>query len=158
MRLKFVQEKIFNLLMLLSTLLVVGFLGSILWTIIRYGWPALTWEMATTLPSGGFYIGKEGGGVLNAIVGSLYIVGASTILGLLISIPIVFYLNVYLKKGSRLSYFIRLTFDVLYGIPSIVYGAFGFAIMIALGLRTSLLGGDYCNYPAYHSYFYPLHG
>ncbi|MCD8164952.1 MAG: ABC transporter permease subunit [Bacteroides sp.] len=60
---------------------------------------------------------------------------------MLISIPIVFYLNVYLKKGSRLSYFIRLTFDVLYGIPSIVYGAFGFAIMIALGLRTSLLGG-----------------
>ncbi|MCC8154560.1 MAG: ABC transporter permease subunit [Tannerellaceae bacterium] len=126
--------------MLISTLIVIGFLGSILWTIIKYGIPSLTWEMVSSLPSGGFYIGKEGG-VLNAIVGSLYIVGASTLLGLLISIPIVFYSNIYLKKNSKIAYFIRLAFDVLYGIPSIVYGAFGFTIMIALGLRTSLLGG-----------------
>jgi len=79
--------------------------------------------------------------VLNAIIGSFYIVGASTGLGLLISIPVVFYLNVYLKKKSRLAYFTRLSFDVLFGIPSIVYGAFAFTLMIYFGLRTSLLGG-----------------
>ncbi|MCD8042121.1 MAG: phosphate ABC transporter permease PstA [Tannerellaceae bacterium] len=140
MKAKFIQEKFFNLLMLLSTCIVVAFLGSILWTIIKYGIPSLSWEMVSSLPAGGFYLGGEGG-VLNAIVGSLYIVGASTILGLLISIPIVFYTNIYLKKNSKIAYFIRLCFDVLYGIPSIVYGAFGFAIMIAMGLRTSLLGG-----------------
>ncbi|MCD7937729.1 MAG: phosphate ABC transporter permease PstA [Tannerellaceae bacterium] len=140
MKAKFIQERFFNFLMLLSTFIVIAFLGSILWTIIKYGLPALNWEMITTLPSGGFYIGGEGG-VLNAIIGSLYIVGASTILGLVISIPIVFYSNIYLKKNSKIAYFIRLAFDVLYGIPSIVYGAFGFTIMIALGLRTSLLGG-----------------
>ncbi|MCD8177904.1 MAG: ABC transporter permease subunit [Tannerellaceae bacterium] len=140
MKAKFIQEKFFNLLMLLSTCIVVAFLGSILWTIIKYGIPSLSWEMVSSLPAGGFYLGGEGG-VLNAIVGSLYIVGASTILGLLISIPIVFYTNIYLKKNSKIAYFVRLCFDVLYGIPSIVYGAFGFAIMIAMGLRTSLLGG-----------------
>ncbi|MCC8144810.1 MAG: phosphate ABC transporter permease PstA [Tannerellaceae bacterium] len=140
MKTKFIQERIFNCLMIISICIVIAFLGSILWTIIRYGLPALSLEMITSLPSGGFYIGKEGG-VLNAIVGSLYIVGASTILGLIISIPIVFYINIYLKKNSKTGYFTRLSFDVLYGIPSIVYGAFGFTIMIALGLRTSLLGG-----------------
>jgi len=140
MKLKFIEEKIFNFLMLLSTFIVLAFLGSILWAIVKHGWPALNWDMVTKLPGGGFYIGKEGG-VLNAIIGSFYIVGASTGLGLLISIPVVFYLNVYLKKKSRLAYFTRLSFDVLFGIPSIVYGAFAFTLMIYFGLRTSLLGG-----------------
>jgi phosphate transport system permease protein len=35
----------------------------------------------------------------------------------------------------------RLALDVLWGVPSIVYGAFGFIIMLALGMRASLLGG-----------------
>ena len=60
---------------------------------------------------------------------------------MLISIPIVFFINIYLKNDSKLASITRLSFDVLYGIPSIVYGAFGFTIMIFLGLRTSLLGG-----------------
>jgi phosphate transport system permease protein len=140
MKLKFIEEKIFKILMYIATLTVVGFVFSIIWTIIRKGWNAMSWDMITKLPGGGFYIGKEGG-FLNAIVGSLYIVGASALLGLLISIPVVFYLNVYLKKRSKLAYAARLACDVLFGIPSIVYGAFGFTIMIYLGLRTSLLGG-----------------
>lgn len=140
MKLKFIEEKIFNVLMIISMMVVFGFLGSILYTVVKNGWPAMSWDMITKLPGGGFYIGKEGG-VLNAIVGSLYIVGASTILGLLISMPIVFYINIYLKKDSKLANVTRLTYDVLYGIPSIVYGAFAFTIMIFFGLRTSLLGG-----------------
>lgn len=137
---KFIEEKIFNLLMILATLIVFAFFGSILWTIIEKGFSSLTWQMVSQLPGGGFYLGKEGG-ILNAIVGSLMIVTGSTILGLLISIPVVFYLNVYLRKTSGLAYFTRLTFDVLFGIPSIVYGAFAFTIMIFFGLKTSLLGG-----------------
>lgn len=140
MKFKFIEEKIFNLLMILATLTVFGFFASIIWTIIKTGFPSLTWEMISELPGGGFYLGKEGG-ILNAIVGSLMIVFASTFLGLIISIPIVFYISVYLKKTSRLAYFTRLSFDVLFGIPSIVYGAFAFTIMIFFGLKTSLLGG-----------------
>lgn len=120
--------------------IVFGFVISVIWTVFSRGAKAMSWDMITKLPGGGFYIGKEGG-FLNAIVGSLYIVGASTILGLLVSIPVVFFLNVYLKKDSRLAYVARLAFDVLFGMPSIVYGAFGFTIMIFFGLRTSLLGG-----------------
>lgn len=96
--------------------------------------------MVSSLPGGGIYIGKEGG-FLNAIVGSVYVVAASTFLGLLVSIPVVFYLNVFLKSDSKFGYVARLAYDVLFGIPSIVYGAFAFTLMIWLGLRTSLLGG-----------------
>lgn len=140
MKFKFIEEKIFNLLMILATLIVFGFFASIIWTIGKTGFPSLTWEMISQLPGGGFYLGKEGG-ILNAIVGSLMIVLTATLLGLIISIPIVFYINVYLKKTSRLAYLTRLSFDVLFGIPSIVYGAFAFTIMIFFGLKTSLLGG-----------------
>lgn len=140
MRRKFIEEKIFKLLMYAATLAVFAFVASIVWTIVQKGWNAMSWDMITKLPGGGFYIGKEGG-FLNAIVGSLYIVGASTVLGLLISIPVVFYMNVYLRKNSKLGYVARLAYDVLFGIPSIVYGAFAFTLMIYLGMRASLGGG-----------------
>jgi phosphate transport system permease protein len=97
-------------------------------------------DMVTKTPEGGFYIGKEGG-VLNAIIGSLYIAGGSTILALLIGIPVVLFINMYLKQNTIFSAVARMAFDVLFGIPSIVYGAFGFTIMIYFGIRASLLGG-----------------
>lgn len=137
---RFIEEKIVKILMLIATLTVFAIVGNIIYTILERGLPALNWDMISKLPGGGFYIGGEGG-VLNAIVGSLYIVSGATIIGLAISIPIVFYLNVYLRKGSRLAYISRLSFDILFGIPSIVYGAFAFTIMIYFGWKTSLGGG-----------------
>lgn len=138
MKFRFIEEKIVNFLMILATLIVFGFFASIIWTIAKTGFPSLSWQMISQLPGGGFYLGREGG-IFNAIVGSLMIVFSSALSGLIISIPIVFYINVYLKKGSRLATITRLSFDILYGIPSIVYGAFAFTIMIMLGLKTSLL-------------------
>lgn len=140
MRKNILKERIAQLFMISAILMVLFLVTNILWTIFSRGFKCITWEMVTSLPGGGFYIGKEGG-FLNAIVGSVYIVLASTTIGLILSIPIVFYLNVFLKTKSKFSYIIRLSFDVLFGIPSIVYGAFAFTIMIYLGLRTSLLGG-----------------
>ena len=140
MKSKYIEEIIVKILMALSLLAVVGFAAGIVYTVFHRGWSCITWEMVSSLPGGGFYIGKEGG-FLNAIVGSVYIVAASTFLGLLVSIPAVFYLNVFLKSDSKFAYVARLAYDVLFGIPSIVYGAFAFSLMIWLGLRTSLLGG-----------------
>ena len=140
MKSKYLEEVVIKALMAISLLTVFGFVASIVWTIFHRGWSCITWEMVTSLPGGGFYIGKEGG-FLNAIVGSLYIVLASTLLGLLVSIPVVFYLNVCLRKGSKFAYAARLAYDVLFGIPSIVYGAFAFTLMIYFGMRTSLAGG-----------------
>lgn len=134
------EEKIFIGLMRLATIVIIGSLFLILWAIVKRGLPAMSWDMISKIPGGGFYIGKEGG-LLNAIVGSLYIVLGSTFLGLLISVPIVLYINLYLPKKSFLASLTRLSADVLFGVPSIVYGAFGFTLMVYLGLRTSLLGG-----------------
>lgn len=137
---RYLEEKIFRVLMVLSVLLVAFFVFSVIGSILWRGLPVLTWQMITEIPHGGFYIGGEGG-FLNAIIGSLEIVVASTVIGLIIAIPVVFYLNVYLKPTSWLARLARLAYDVLFGIPSIVYGAFGFTIMVWLGLRASLLGG-----------------
>lgn len=137
---KHIEEIIFRGLMWLSLGIVAVSVASVLWSIFSKGLPVLTWEMVSELPGAGFYIGKEGG-FLNAIAGSVYIVLGATVIGLTISIPVVFYLNVFLRKGSRFAYIARLAFDVLFGIPSIVYGAFAFSIMVMMGMRASLLGG-----------------
>ncbi len=135
-----IEENIFKGLMIISTLIIILSLVLILATVIVKGLPAMNLAMITQTPKGGYYLGKEGG-ILNAIVGSLYLAGGATFLAILISLPVVLYLNVYAKKGSRLVTFTRFSFDVLWGVPSIVYGAFGFTIMLFFGLRASLLGG-----------------
>jgi phosphate transport system permease protein len=134
-----IEESIFKVLMIGSFLIVAGSLGLILLTVVIKGLPGLTIEMLTQSPQGGFYLGKEGG-IANAIVGSLYLAGGATILALIISLPIVLYLAMYVRR-SRWAGWVRLSLDMLWGIPSIVYGAFGFIVMLALGLRASLLGG-----------------
>ncbi len=126
-------------LMISAFAVVAASLGFILWTVIIKGLPALTWNMVTQSPKGGYYMGK-GGGVLNAIIGSLYLAGGGTLLALIFSLPIALYLQTYLGD-SKWGHYVRLALDVLWGIPSIVYGAFGFALMLALGLRASLLAG-----------------
>ena len=137
---RLLEEKIVKMLMRVTTLIIISSLFFIFIAILRRGLPAMNWDMITKIPGGGFYIGKEGG-ILNAIVGSFMIVLGSTALGLLIAIPIVIFINLYLPKKSLFSDITRLSFDVLFGIPSIVYGAFGFTIMVFLGMKTSLLGG-----------------
>jgi len=135
-----IEENLFKALMIASTLVILLSLVLILATVIIKGLPAMDLAMVTQSPKGGFYLGKEGG-ILNAIVGSLYLATGATLLAILISLPVVLYLNVYAKKGSRIASFTRFSFDVLWGVPSIVYGAFGFTIMLFFGLRASLLGG-----------------
>lgn len=134
------EELIFKFLMKVSAFIIVFSLLSILYTIVSKGFPSMSWDMISKIPEGGFYIGKEGG-ILNAIIGSIYVAGGATLLALFISIPIVLYINVYLPKDSKLVSLVRSSFDIMYGVPSIVYGAFGFTLMIMLGLKTSVLAG-----------------
>jgi phosphate transport system permease protein len=129
-----------RVLMVVSTTIVIGSLLAIIGTIVWKALPALKLSMITQVPKGGYYLGKEGG-ILNAIVGSLYLGVGATALALVFSLPIVLYINLYTKKKSRLAGMTRFAFDVLWGIPSIVYGAFGFVLMVYLGLRASLLAG-----------------
>jgi phosphate transport system permease protein len=139
MKKRHIEEKFFVGLMYLAFAILAGSLGFILLTIIVKGLPALNWAMVTQTPKGGFYLGKEGG-ILNAIAGSLCLAIGATFLSLLISLPLALFLEAYLRRSRRADT-VRLALDVLWGIPSIVYGAFGFTVMLALGMRASLLAG-----------------
>jgi len=139
-----IEESAIKILMILSTILIVGSLAAILLTVIMKGLPGLNLAMITQVPKGGYYLGKEGG-ILNAIIGSLYLAGGGTLLALLIGLPIALGLNSYASDfqghDTRWSRLVRLALDVMWGIPSIVYGAFGFTLMLFIGMRASLLAG-----------------
>ena len=133
------EEGFFKILMIASTMIVLGSLFLILGTVVLRGLPALNLAMLTQTPKGGYYLGKEGG-ILNAIVGLLCLAGGATALAFVVSLPLALYLNIYAAR-SRRAELTRLALDVLWGVPSIVYGAFGFIIMLWLGMRASMLGG-----------------
>lgn len=137
---KELEEKLFKFLMILSLAIVVSSFFAVLVVIVWNGLPGLTLSMITETPEGSFYLGGEGG-ILNAIVGSLYLGIASTALATVISVPASLSLQKEYLGKTRAAFYIRLALDVLWGTPSIVYGAFGFIVMIYLGLGASLLGG-----------------
>lgn len=132
-------EAIFKVLMFASFAFVAGSLVIILWTILSKGLPAINWAMLSQASTGGYYLGREGG-ILNAILGSLIMAGIGTLFALIIGLPIALFMETYLRKSPWVRY-VRLALDILWGIPSIVYGAFCFLLMLAIGMRASLLGG-----------------
>ncbi len=133
------EEFIFKILMLASFALILAGLGFILFTVLSKGLPSINLEMLFQTPKGGYYLGK-GGGILNAIIGSLYLAGGGTLLAIIIGLPMALFMKSYAGQ-SHLASWVRLALDVLWGVPSIVYGAFAFMVMLAVGLRSSLLGG-----------------
>lgn len=118
---------------------VVVTLVGIVGTIAYKGAGSLSWTMLTKIPQGDYYTGGDGG-LANAIVGSIYLGLGATFLAFLVSLPTALYLRTYAEK-SRFAVVVRALMDVLWGVPSIVFGAFGFTLMVYLGLRASLLAG-----------------
>ena len=132
-------ERIMMALMRISLTLVLACVAAIAGVVIVRGAGALSWEMLTRTPSGGFYLGK-GGGIANAIVGSVLLSVGATVLSLCISLPAACALQkLYMPAPARK--LIALTLDVLWGVPSVVYGAFCFLVMVRLGIGASLGGG-----------------
>ncbi len=125
--------------MLFSVALILAVLIAIIIVIVWRGASALSLSMLVQTPKGGYYLGKEGG-IANAIMGSLYLSLGATVLSFLLALPIAFALQRE-YSSPHLAKVTRLALDILWGTPSIVYGAFGFVIMVFLGMRASLLGG-----------------
>jgi phosphate transport system permease protein len=133
------EEQFFKTLMILALSVVLASLGMIIIVIMYKGISSLSLSMLFQTPKGGYYLGKEGG-IANAIIGSVLLAGGAAFLSLFISIPVAFalqreFLKPFFAKTTRLS------LDILWGVPSIVFGAFGFIIMRYFGLGASLLGG-----------------
>ena len=137
---KFIEEKVVKALMCVSVSLVILVVASIICTIFVKGFGSLSWDMVTKVP-GRNWNTTDDGGFINAIWGSVIVVAPATLIAMVVSIPVVFYMNLYRRRSNWLSYVARLAYDVLYGIPSIVYGAFAFMIMVMVGMRASVLGG-----------------
>ena len=137
---KFIEEKVVKALMWVSVSLVILVVASIICTIFVKGFGSLSWDMVTKVP-GRNWNTTDDGGFINAIWGSIIVVAPATLIAMVVSVPVVFYMNLYRRRSNWLSYVARLAYDVLYGIPSIVYGAFEFMIMVMVGMRASVLGG-----------------
>jgi phosphate transport system permease protein len=125
--------------MLLSLGAVVGGLLLIVGVITWKGIGALSLDMVTKLPSGGYFIGK-GGGLLNAIVGSLLLGVGATVCACVLALPVSLYLQRDYAGGRRRAGLVRMSLNLLWGVPSIVYGAVGLMLMMYLGARTPALG------------------
>ncbi len=134
------EEKFFKYLTGFVSLLIVLVLVHIIYNIIQKGASALSWEVLTQEPKGGFYMGG-GGGIANAIVGSFYLAFGATLLAFVVSLPVALFINIYLIRYPKLLVGIRFFLDVLWGVPSIVFGAFGFILLMYMGLRNSLGAG-----------------
>lgn len=140
MKIKHIEERFFKWLTRIATLALIVLLGSIIFEIFKKGLPALSWDMVSQIPKGGFYFGKEGG-ILNAIVGSFYLATGASLIAFIISLPVALFLNIVLIRYPSLQEIFRFLLNLLWGVPPIVYGAFGFAIMLLIGLKSSLLAG-----------------
>jgi phosphate transport system permease protein len=90
---------------------------AILFYIVREGLTKINWHFLTNIPKP---VGETGGGIANALLGSLLIVLVASV----IAIPIGILCGIYLSenKTSKLAYWSRLAVDILQGVPSIVIG------------------------------------
>ena len=119
-----------------SVLIALVPLAFILFFVISEGVHALNLDFFTHMPQP---VGEAGGGMANAIVGSLIITG----LGSLFAIPIGILSGVYMSEyaGSRLASLGRFAADTLNGVPSIVIGVFVYAIVVLPVKQFSAIAG-----------------
>ncbi len=124
-------------LMIAAVVVAVLPLVFILATVIIKGASSLNFAFFTRLP---VPAGESGGGVMNAIVGTLIIVGTASLIGLPIGVAAGIYCAEY--RGSRLTWVTRFVADVLNGTPSIVVGVFAWTIIVARQKHFSALAGS----------------
>lgn len=134
---KRVQTIGYWLLRLLSLVTVLPILAVVIFIIVR-GFPAISWEFLTAMPRDGM----RAGGIMPAIIGTLYL----TLGTALFSVPLGVAAGVYISEYARdsgLTRLIRIAIINLAGIPSVVYGLFGFGLfVIFMKLGTSILAAS----------------
>ncbi|OBR66489.1 phosphate ABC transporter, permease protein PstA [Paenibacillus oryzae] len=108
-------------------LLTVCILIYIIGYIVSQGLHMISWEFLTTKPR---KMGSEGG-IYPAIVGTVYLVLTTMIIATPIGVGAAIYLNEYTSRG-KITSMIRFATEALAGIPSIVFGLFGFAFFVIL--------------------------
>jgi phosphate transport system permease protein len=120
----------------LTVILVLAPLIAIFGYLMYRGIGSINWTFLTQTPKP---VGEEGGGMANAIVGSGFILGIASLIG----VPFGIGAGIYLAEfgRNRFGSAIRFTADVLNGVPSIVIGIVGWSIMVRGHGFSALAGG-----------------
>jgi phosphate transport system permease protein len=121
----------------LCTFLTVSTLFLILGYLLYYGGRSLDWNFFTKLP---LPPGEAGGGMANAIVGSMEILAMAGLIG----IPVGFFAGVYLSEfeDKKFASLVRYTADLLNGVPSIIVGILAWTLVVVPMRRFSALAGS----------------
>ncbi|HKF03133.1 MAG TPA: phosphate ABC transporter permease PstA [Candidatus Sulfotelmatobacter sp.] len=120
----------------LTVVLVLAPLIAIFGYLVYRGVGSINWAFLTQLPKP---VGETGGGMANAIVGSIFILAIASIIG----VPFGIGAGIYLAEFGRNRFggFIRFTADVLNGVPSIVIGIVAYSIVVLYQKHFSALAG-----------------
>jgi phosphate transport system permease protein len=120
-----------------SVVLALVPLGLILFFVVGQGLPALRPAFFTEMPKP---VGEPGGGMANAMVGTLILIGIATVIAVPVGVVSGVFLSEY--KRSRLGAAVRFAADVLNGVPSIVIGIFAYTVaVVPFKSYTALAGG-----------------
>jgi phosphate transport system permease protein len=135
-RLRNLRSRIWTGLCMLCTVIVLVPLFSIFLYVVKRGLHGLSLSFFTNLPRP---VGELGGGMGNAVVGTLVLIGLACLFGL----PIGISAGIYLAEvgRGRLAKLIRFTADVLGGVPSITIGVFVYSLVVISMRRFSALAG-----------------
>ena len=122
----------------LAVVLALVPLAMILFYVISHGFSSLNWDFFTKMPKP---VGEVGGGMANAIVGTLILIGIAGGLG----VPVGVLSGIHLAEygGTNFASVVRFTADVLNGVPSIVIGIFAYALVVLPVHRFSALAGGF---------------
>ena len=132
-----IREKIARIFIWSAALSVMAVLAVIIAHVLIKGLPALSWEFLTEIPRD---MGRAGG-ISSSIVGTLLVTGLAVVIAIPFGIGTAFYLAEYTRENI-ITRVIRFSAESLAGIPSIVYGLFGFIFfVIYLKLGWSILSG-----------------
>ena len=129
-------DRVMGWVCLAAILVAIAPLASLLGYVVVQGAPALNWAFFTHLPAP---VGEPGGGMANAILGTLTLIGLASGVG----VPVGILGGLFLAEAGdgRLGWWIRFTADVLNGLPSIVVGVFVYALVVVPMHRFSALAG-----------------
>ena len=124
-------------LITMAALIVTVPLFLILGTVVQRGLGALNWAFLTQIPKP---IGEEGGGMGNAIAGSMLLLGFASLIG----IPLGIGAGVFLAEYGRNKFgnVVRFTADALNGVPSVVIGMTAWALVVVPQKHFSLISGS----------------
>jgi len=130
-------DRLLGLFGLLVMLLALAALAALLYDITRDGIGRLSWQFLTSYPSRR----AADAGILPALVGSVYVIGITTLIAVPLGVGAAIYLEEYGTQG-RLSRLIEINIANLAGVPSIIYGLLGLGLFVRiLGMGRSVLAG-----------------